>query len=324
MERRFFQSSRFRRPRPGNVCGARAAAVSRSGILLRLIGLGLLAAVSPTGAEEAPARPEVLSYPDVTEYEGSLSELPLPVGERLEYRIRWGIFRVADSVLEILPVKAVDGVPAYHIKMQNRTHGFADQLYRVNDRHDSYMAADFSRTLLYEKIQEGHHTRDAKIIFDWDNMRALRTDWGAPWEAYIALKDPTFDPLGVTFVFRLMNLREGEQIEIYATDGKDLVPVDIDVVKREVIRTRIGKYECYLVEPNIKNLRGVFSKSPDSSMQIWFNTKPPHVPVRLKSAVKFGSFEATLSGISGPGKNAFLATRMDERSRDRSSGRNAD
>lgn len=282
-------------------------------------GAAMLAvALGWAGAEPAPPDelPEKFELPEVEPWDGRISGSRLPVGESLFYEIDWGLFHVANTVMTIHPPKRINGRPAYHVEMRNRTHGFADSLYRVDDEHNSYVAADFSRSLFYKKVQRGHHTRDTKLVFDWQDMLAQRTDWGRPWMENIPLKPRTFDPLSITFAFRsLDHMDVGDSFLIHSTDGKAMIPVDIRVRKREVVKTPMGRFLCYLVEPDTQGLRGVFSKKEGSNILIWFNVEPPYVPVKLKSAVAVGSFEAKLSNIEGPGREAFLATRVDRKGR---------
>lgn len=267
----------------------------------------------PVPLEDLPPKKEL---PELQPFDGELTTSRLPVGEQLSYRIKWGLFHVADSEMTILPPKTVDGRPAYHVEMRNRTHGFADSLYRVDDEHESFVAGDFSKSLFYRKVQRGHHTRDTKLVFDWEAMEAQRTDWGRPWLENIPLVAGTFDPLSITFAFRSRdNLDVGDSFVIHSTDGKGMIAVDIKVIDKEVVKTHVGRFLCYKVVPDTQGLRGVFSKKEDSNIIIWFNVEPPYVPVKLKSAVAVGSFEAVLSEIQGPGRAAFFESEVDRKGR---------
>lgn len=249
----------------------------------------------------------LLPEPVIAEYPGN-SPGTLPVGERLDYRITWGIFNVASTSLEVLPLKLVDGQPAHHIRMETRTNGFADALYRVRDQIDSFMSPDLSKSFFYRKLQEGSDKRDTRIAFHWPHGVAQRTDYGELFEEDIPLDQAVYDPLGITYAFRMLDFGDKEEMVLLATDGRSLVPVDITIHGREVVRTPLGRFECYVVEPETHGLSGVFRKAPNASIYIWFHVDPPHIPVRLRSELPVGAFDSKISGISGPNAERFLAS----------------
>ncbi len=255
-------------------------------------------------------RPEAWPLPEIESYDGELGGISVPIGETLSYRITWGVFHVANSQIEMKTPKTVDGEPAYHISMFTQTHGFVNALYKVKDLHESFVNEDFTRTLHYRKRTEGNETSDSKVVFNWETQRALRTDWGLPRPGFATFPESALDPLSITFAYRAQKLELGEQIRLFATDGWKTVQVDIDIEKEERIKTRLGTFDCYLVEPDTKDLGGVFEKSDDATIQIWFNKAAPHVPIKMKSAVVVGSFSAELSNIEGPGREALIQSRV--------------
>lgn len=256
-------------------------------------------------ARTEPSGGDGFSEPLIEAYDGPLEE-SLPIGESLDYKVFWSFIHVANATVDILPAKRVEGRPAYHIRMKTQTNGWADAFYQVRDRIDSYMTPDLRKTLFYSKIQKGTDKRNTRIIFDWQERLALRTDYGDPWMETIPLEDQVFDPLGITYAFRMLDFEEGERLVLYSTDGKRLVPVDIEVKGVETVRTPLGKFECYKVEPDTKALSGVFKKAPNAKIYIWVSRDPPYVPVRLKSELHIGAFESKLSGIRGPAADQFL------------------
>ena len=55
-----------------------------------------------------------------------------------------------------------------------------------------------------------------------------------------------------------------------------------------------GLYDTYLVEPDLKQVGGVFKKKRDAKLQIWVSADKWRIPVRVKSQVAVGSFVAEL------------------------------
>ena len=48
----------------------------------------------------------------------------------------------------------------------------------------------------------------------------------------------------------------------------------------------------------MKNLRGVFNKSPDGMLKVWYSSDFKRIPVKITSKVIVGSFNAELVKIS--------------------------
>ena len=53
-------------------------------------------------------------------------DLPFKPGERLTYVLKWGVVPAGEAVLAVLPLSAVDGVPAYHFHLTATSNAFVD------------------------------------------------------------------------------------------------------------------------------------------------------------------------------------------------------
>jgi len=53
-------------------------------------------------------------------------------------------------------------------------------------------------------------------------------------------------------------------------------------------------YDTYLVEPDLKDVRGVFEKSRKSRLRLWITADEQRLLVKIKSKVVVGSFTGTL------------------------------
>jgi len=50
----------------------------------------------------------------------------------------------------------------------------------------------------------------------------------------------------------------------------------------------------------MENLGGVFNKSPDGLLKVWYSNDDRRIPVKVSSKVVVGSFTATLSRAHPP------------------------
>lgn len=228
-------------------------------------------------------------------------------GEVLSYSLRWGAINVGRGTLEVRPMTEVDGVPAYHFVLSVRTNSWADVFYRVRSRFESFVTADLSRSLLYISNQsEGGRERQGRTHFEWDEdfktaiVRTYNTENELTDE--IEVEGNVFDPLGMMYVVRQGLIYPGMRFNVRATDGSRMIDVEVDVKKVERIRVPFGRFQTTLVEPETKELRGVFARSRDSSIQIWYSSDEHQFPVQLRGDVAVGSFRARLRGLNEGGE----------------------
>ena len=229
--------------------------------------------------------------------ESSTADFPFQPGERLVYKLRWGLITAGYAELAVLPFEQVNGEDAWHFVLTVRTSGCIDLFYKVRDRIESYTDLTLTNSILYRKEQrEGSTDRDVVVRFDRVARSAVYSNKGAGQNA-IAIKDGTIDPLASIYYIRNWPLAENLEIVKPVTDGKKVVSGVARVVRRE--RLKIGgiKYDTFLVEADLKEVRGVFEKSKKSKLRMWITADNRRLLVKVKSKVVVGSFTGTLVEI---------------------------
>lgn len=227
--------------------------------------------------------------------------LPFCPGERLTYGLRWQAVPAGQAVLSVLPDTEVNGQPARHFRVTATSNAFVDVFYKVRDTVDSYVAEDMSRSLLYVKKQrEGSYHRDITVDFLWDRGRARYSNViNGPKEPIVILPG-TFDPLSVFYAFRLMDVREGAKVQRPVTDGVKCIIGEAAVVGREEVEVPAGRFDTYLVEPDLEHVGGVFKKSKNAKLRVWVTADERRIPVKVASRVAVGNFYAVLEELSAP------------------------
>jgi len=223
-------------------------------------------------------------------------EAPFAAGERLVYELRWGVVPAGEAVLEVIPEKNENG-EQYHFRLTARTNSFVDIIYKVRDTIHSYTDKEMTHSLHYIKNQhEGRTRRDITVRFDWDKNEAKYTNFDRD-KRTITLIPGAFDPFSILFFTRLCTLADNVVIERPVTDGKKMVMGRAQVVERETVRTRYGSFDSFVVEPELRHVGGVFEKSPNAKMRLWFSADSKQYLVRLQSKVVVGSFVADLVAV---------------------------
>ncbi|MFC1824786.1 DUF3108 domain-containing protein, partial [Thermodesulfobacteriota bacterium] len=157
--------------------------------------------------------------------------------------------------------------------------------------------------VLYKKQKDGKRKKKVVIHFDWEKSQAQYSNFGEKREP-IAIPPETFDPLSLFYAFRLVELKEIHELKKTVTDGKKCVVGRAKVVRREKISLASGIYDTFLVEPDLKEIGGVFAKSKNAKLKIWVTADHKRIPVRIESEVKVGSFVAELISFEMGGKRA--------------------
>ena len=234
------------------------------------------------------------------------AELPFGPGEKITYEISWTFIKAGTATLEILPEGTVEGPPegrkALHVRALAKSTPFIDTFYKVRDSIESWVDPGVTRAYLYKKDQsEGDYVRNYVIRFDPNGSVAYRYSKGALKNAVI-VPQGCFDPLSMLYAFRTKPLSVGYEFTSPVTDGEKAVTGKARVLKREKITTPAGEFDTFLVEPEVKDIGGVFRKSPDATLHVWITADARRIPVRVQSKVVVGHFTMEMTGYEPPQK----------------------
>jgi hypothetical protein len=243
------------------------------------------------------------------------SRLPFQPGERLTYALKWTVIPAGKAVLEVHPMTAINGVPAYHFVLTAKSTPFIDRIYKVRDRIEGFVDTAMTGSMLYKKKQrEGSVKKDVLVVFDADSNQARYYKSGKIRKE-LPISVGTFDPLSAFYYTRSLELQENSVIQKPVSDGKRWIIGKAHVVRRETITLDGGDtYDTFLVEPDLSHVGGVFEKSKDAKLQLWVTADQHRIPVRIRSAVVIGSFTGELVSARGlkaagpPGGGAVVSS----------------
>ena len=219
-------------------------------------------------------------------------------GEALRYDLKWSVFKVGTARLQVHDLVEFEGEKAWHFSFHVRTNGFADAFFKVRTRIDTWVSEDLSRTLFYkEKKREGKTKRDIEVTFDWKKRQATYSNFGERRDPIDLPEGPVLDSVGAIYRFRSLPLALGGSYSFTVTDGKKAVRLSLPVNKEDRIKVDAGRFNTYRIQPETGELGGVFEKSDDSEVRIWFSSDRLIYPVQVQGEVVVGSFWAELDAI---------------------------
>lgn len=220
------------------------------------------------------------------------------VGERLEFRLRWGVIPAADAILEVLPTEDPNRI---RFRAYAQTLAYVGMFYPVKETVESTVSLPGAKVERYTKTgrQGREKRRDQEVVFDLDKGTAqLRRNE--------ELRDPievpadVQDPLSCFYVFRSLPVPEDGAVSLNVSDGKKVVNGVVKLIGRETVQTPAGTFDAVIIEPELEGLGGIFKKSPGARILIWITDDERRIPVKMQSEVSIGHFTATLTKMEVP------------------------
>ncbi len=218
-------------------------------------------------------------------------------GERLHYVLTWSGIKSGELSLEVAPMETVMDEECWHFVMKAKTTKFVDIFYKLRNRVDAYTDRSLTRSLLYIENKRGFKSKEKKIQFDYKKLEAFYIKNGR-LKRVTKIAPSTYDPLSVFYHFRVQSLLPGTIIKAPISDGKKFVIGEARVMRKEKVLVGDKSYDCVLVIPDLKHVGGVFAHGRGSHTRIWFTADPHHIPVKIETKLKIGSFIMLIESIS--------------------------
>ncbi|TDS15740.1 DUF3108 domain-containing protein [Sphingobacterium paludis] len=232
-------------------------------------------------------------------YAQNLPYLPNPTykeGEKLTYKLRYGVISAATGTLKVEKSKLRFSNPnAYHLSAFGQTSGAFSVFYTVKNQYDSYIDGDNYLPYLYtEDIHEGSYTRKEYATFDHRNKKVSgkKGTFTSPTSQF-------FDLLSAYYFSRnldLSSLKKGDTFKISYFLNDEVSQLGIKYIGIEKIKTSLGTLECIKLSPEIKSGR-IFKK--DSQLFLWVTNDGNRIPVKAQVEILIGSVTMELTQASG-------------------------
>jgi hypothetical protein len=213
--------------------------------------------------------------------------VPFGEGEYLLFGIQYGLIHAGDATLEVRSGSAeLRGRKAYHLVSVARTNKAFDVIYKVRDRHESFMDREMLYSLRFEKhLREGKFRRDKEVDFDQEKRLAIYA------EEQVGIPPNTQDFISALYYVRTIPLEPGQAVFMANhSDGKNY-PIFVKALRRESVKVPAGEFDCLVIEPVLET-SAIFENT--GKLTIWLTDDNLRMPVLMRSKVMVGSFEAVL------------------------------
>lgn len=222
-----------------------------------------------------------------------LADLPFGIGEEATFEIGYGPIKAGEATIAIEDTLDYFGQQVLHVRTRARSNRFFDPFFKVRDQADSYIDADslFSRYFA-KHLREGGYERDIEIHFDQTEGVAYFPD-GRASEVPLGVHDV----LSAFYRVRTFDLPDGARFALPTHGDKTLYDLEVEVLRREVRDTVLGRVRCVVVQPRLAD-DGLFKHQGD--LFVWFTDDDRRVPVLMKANVPVGAIEARLVAYRAP------------------------
>jgi hypothetical protein len=215
----------------------------------------------------------------------------LSIPEKLVYDLTWTGIKAGTATQEI----HTDGAETRIISTA-RSADWITTFFPVEDRIETVLSSAAPGKIglpkVYRlKIREGSHRRDKEILFDHGKGVAHYKDNLNGDKREIAIPADTLDTLSSFYYVRTLKLEVGKHVLLTILDNKKLWNVEVKVLRKEKIKTKLGSFDTIVIKPLMQS-EGIMERKGD--MHIWLTDDERLLPVKMKTKVKVGSITATL------------------------------
>lgn len=220
------------------------------------------------------------------------AEFPFPVGERLVYRIYWGVVPVGESVASTEWVEE-GGRRLIAIRFRTRTNKFMERIYPVDDLIETLI---YPETLLparfTKRLSEGRYRCHEVTVFDHSGRQARwRSETSGRSKTY-PIEADTRDIVSFMYFARTMDFHPGESRQFRVMADEKLYDVFVRVTGKEEVRLGDGTTCPSLVLEPEAAFEGLFVRK--GRMWLWISEDKPRVVTRLAARVPVASVKLLL------------------------------
>ncbi len=204
-----------------------------------------------------------------------------PVGERLTYNAKYGIFSVGNAAMEVVGIDTVHNTEAVHIRF--RISGGA-LWYHLDQTIESWVGRYDFRSRRFWSVQDerGKHREHRFEIFpDSGFYREEGRD-----TTFATVLEP-LDDAAFLYWIRTVPLEVGKRYEYARYFRPDRNPVIIEVLGRDRVSVAGKKWQALVVRPKIPQGRGIFAEK--SETHIWLSDDPQRLVLAIQSNFSFGT-----------------------------------
>ncbi len=237
---------------------------------------------------------EIISAANAEDKLPSKANNAFKAGEKLNYRLHYGVMNAGKVMLEVKPdLIPIKGRSVYHIVGTGYTTGATDWVFKVRDRYETYLDKDALLPWYFvRRVDEGGYKFSQDYSF---NHYTQKVDIGD--NVKMDFPEGVQDMVSAFYSARNLDLsraKVGDTYSITCFMDKEIWPLSIRFLGREVLDTDLGELRCLKFRPIVQQGR-VFKN--DEDLTVWISDDKNHLPVRVQADILVGSVKLDITGV---------------------------
>jgi hypothetical protein len=236
-------------------------------MILRL--LGLLMVFPCLAALDAAA----YQLPEVLEYEVSLRGVNIghvsvdarQTDQQILYRVKASATKWVSAIYEVEDfVESIEGKPPAG---------------RTRKMESGRVPLKFTKI-----FKEGEHRVNEEVLFDYEKKWITTVDRLAGTRTIHTVKSMPLDLLSSLYYLRRSALTVGKSVYLPVYDNKALYTIELQVLRRETVKTKMGTFNALVVSPRM-NISGLGLVYLPGDLHIWLTDDDRKVPVLIEKRI---------------------------------------
>ncbi|MBI4050978.1 MAG: DUF3108 domain-containing protein [Elusimicrobia bacterium] len=249
-------------------------------------------------AENPTAIPDLSTLIQPTALSTSMPR-PFWFPECLEYKVKWGILNVGRATLCSTETVKMNGKTGYHITSEAASNSFIDAFFKVRDFNEAWLDTSLLNSWgYYKRIREGNFFREEWTLYRTEEKKFLsqiKDKNGNVSYRQGDIPDFVFDILSSLYYIRMQQMDVGREYTL-DVNTKENWPLIIKILERDDVKTPLGKFDCFIVEPMLRK-EGIFIQK-GKRLRVWMTADDRKIPVQMKAEVFIGNVSAELTNLT--------------------------
>lgn len=218
------------------------------------------------------------------------------IGEKLRYRISYGIIDAGEAVLEVKSTsKKGNGRELIHAVATGRSLGAFNSVFKVDDTYETFLdKKSMFPWYFVRRVDEGGY----KIKQDYTFKHDIKKVYNGKGKSF-KIPMGTQDMISSFYYARTLDykcIKKGNVYDFPCFMDDELFTLKIKYVGDEIIHTRLGKFKCYKFVPVVQTGR-LFKNEED--VNFWVTKDANKIPILVKAKIPVGYIKMHLVEWSG-------------------------
>jgi hypothetical protein len=267
----------------------------------------ILAAMAFSFAVIAKANTDPIQDRDIVtdemmEAEGfiDLKQTAFKPGEKLVYRLTYGVWDAGEATLSVLPTqRTVKGRKLWRVRGVGKTISAFEWFYKVDDVYESYIDQKALVPWVFKRrVDEGGFKINQDYTF-FQHKNKVKNEKGKEFD----VPNKVQDMISAFYYARTIDFSKAKVNDLFEVDiflDDELFPTKIKYLGKEVIKTRKGKFSCHKFSPLVEQGR-VFNS--DDALVAYITDDGYKIPIMVKAKIQIGTIKMHLvkwDGLANP------------------------